>query len=229
MKNKIMKNYNYDITARLFPAFLCSLPIFVFYYFFLDKTIPNFLKFIFDIRYDYISMIIVFTYLMAQICRFIGKFIFQNKFFKGEVDFPTTIFLLKNDNQYSKQFKDKMRDKIIADFNINIYQDDDEAETKRRISEAVSFIRNKVKNGRLLLKHNIEYGFWRNFIGGAVVSSILSIFNCYFFYFYNFEKIAFIVSVVLLIIYLLPIILSKIFINNLGKNYAKILFQEYLG
>ena len=169
-------------------------------------------------------MAVVFTYLMSQVCRFIGKFIFQHQIFNGEKDFPTTTFLLKNNKQYSDSFKEKIQEKMLSDFNINIYQDDNEDEVKKRISEAVSFVRNKVKNGRLLLRHNIEYGFWRNFIGGATLSIFLSVFNCYFFYFYQYNKQAFIISFVILIIYLLPVILCKIFISNLGKNYAKILF-----
>ncbi len=223
-----MKNYTYEIVARTFPAFLSVLPFLVLYYFFLSVITPDFLKFILGVRFDYISLIVVLTYLMIQICRLIGKFIFQNKYFKGEDDFPTTVFLLKNDGQYSQQFKDKMRNKIMADFNVDIYADDNQEATKKRISEAVSLIRNKVKDGRFILKHNIEYGFWRNFIGGSMIAVITSVFNSLFFYFYSFNKPAFFISFIFLLLYLIPLLFSKIIIVNLGKNYAKILFQEYL-
>lgn len=75
--------------------------------------------------------------------------------------------------------------KVLNDFHLKLpnskEQDKDLESAKVLFNEAVSLIREKVKNGRLILNYNIQYGFIRNLIGGSVVGILLSIANSVFF------------------------------------------------
>ena len=63
----------------------------------------------------------------------------------------------------------------MTDFDITLLPEDQEKEkeeeARKKIVEAMSLIRAKVKDGRLLLQHNIEYGFVRNLIGGNEIAA----------------------------------------------------------
>ncbi len=84
-----------------------------------------------------------------------------------------------------------------------------------------------MKNGRLLLQHNIEYGFARNLIGGAIIGVIMSAFDIIYFY-YNNDKLISGISIALTIFFAILLIIHKPIIKHLGNQYAKRLFQEYL-
>ena len=96
-----------------------------------------------------------------------------------------------------------------------------------RIVEVVGLMRQKVKNGRLLIQHNIEYGFFRNLIGGAILGLIMSCIDSVYFYHQDDDTLMGI-SLFLVFSFSILLILNKIIIQNLGKLYAKRLFQEYL-
>jgi len=87
-------------------------------------------------------------------------------------------------------------------------------------------IRQKVKDGRLLLNHNIEYGFARNLVGGSIIGFAMSLFDI--FYFCDKSNVLFYISIVLTMLFLSIFLLRKILMHNLGNQYAKRLFQEYL-
>ncbi|HAJ33921.1 MAG TPA: hypothetical protein DCK79_11330 [Candidatus Atribacteria bacterium] len=86
----------------------------------------------------------------------------------------------------------------------------------------MSLARKKVGSGKLLLQHNIEYGFWRNLIGGTIISVLFSGITTYFSYVEN-NKTLFIASIILLVIYLLILICNKFIINSFGKMYVRVL------
>ena len=58
---------------------------------------------------------------------------------------------------------------------------DEESETlneltcRKQVVTAVSQIRNSLRENKLLLQHNIEYGFFRNFLGGSLIAIVFSI------------------------------------------------------
>ena len=145
---------------------------------------------------------------------------------------PTTNFLLFTNSEFSKAYKIRLREQIKTDFALEINSENDEQnnllETRKQIVGAVGLIRNKVKNGQLLLQHNIEYGFIRNLIGGSVLGFIVSIFNLIYFHFISKSVFLFKVSILTALFYLTICILSKFLINRFGQLYAKRLYQEYL-
>ncbi len=92
----------------------------------------------------------------------------------------------------------------------------------------MSLARKKVGSGKLLLQHNIEYGFWRNLIGGTIFAVLFSGITTYYSHAEN-NKTLFFVSIILLIFYLLILIFNKFIIGRFGKMYARVLIQEYMG
>ncbi len=226
-----MKFDNYYFKARLFPTIITLIP-FVFLTFSIDYTS---LEGLFE-RIERVELIsnISFTlamlFLLTQLNRFLGKFIFEKRIFKNELEMPTTRFLLFSDDQFTNNYKLKVRDKVKEDFDYFMPTLENEKEdilnAKKQIVEAVGLIRNKVKNGRLLLQHNIEYGFMRNLIGGSVPGSIVAGINVIYFFYESMTFFAYL-NIFLFVFYLTLFLLSKNIINTLGNQYAKVLFQEY--
>lgn len=179
-----------------------------------------------------ITLSIAIIYFLVQINRLISKELFQNIFFKEELNMPTTNFLLNSDTTLAKSIKSQIVQKIATDFNIHLLdsnaENENEEEARKTISSAVAQVRNVTRDNSMLLQHNIEYGFVRNLIGGSVLAAIISIINIFLFQYTFSNPFAFKLNVVFLGIYILPIILSKFLINRYGKCYAKILFEQYL-
>ena len=223
----------YEIKASLIPAVFTSVPFLLFHLFYLNNLFNHlFVDFVNISKYiTGISLPIIFIFCSMQLNRFIGKIIFENNIFNNENDFPTTQFLLLTNNEFSKDYKKKIRDKITSDFKIKLLNKNDEVnnflEAKKIIIEVVGLIRNKVKKGRLLFIHNIQYGFFRNLIGGSIIAFLISLFNIFIGIIYSDNKFLF-YSIVCLVIYSLPIYTSKFTIKTLGKLYAKRLFREFL-
>ncbi len=226
----------YNLEARLLPAIIASLPFLVLYFFFLNKYFSDFFKFIFGIKLiGDISISVVFLVLLSFVGRAIAKDIFESRWFKSdETQMPTTELLLHSNTEYSANFKSKIHQRIRKDFEVDIFSADaelkNETAARKVIAEAVALIRHRIKNGRLLLNRNIEYGFIRNLIGCSVIAVFISIPNiCIFSFAEGNEQSLIIMSAVLTFLYLVPIVFSKILIRNHGKRYARTLFQEYIG
>lgn len=224
----------YFIYARLIPAIVCSVPFFVLYFFFLEPILgPFFIELIKLPWVGDISTITAFVLLLVLVGRSISKDIFEKRWFKSdETHMPTTDFLLHADNEYTTDFKGRVHTKIKAEFGIQVLSADEEIATenlaRKTIAEAIALVRQKMKGGRLLLQHNIEYGFFRNLIGCAVIAAAISIINVLIFYWIAPNNAAMWLSVLLLVLYLLPILLSKMLMKAHGKRYARVLIQEYL-
>jgi hypothetical protein len=84
-----------------------------------------------------------------------------------------------------------------------------------------------VKNGRLLLQHNIEYGFRRNLIWGLPIMIIVGSLWLYLLKINKFLS-GFYIMLWFLICWLIILLLSKWLMNRYWEQYAKVLFQEYL-
>ncbi|MBP1629391.1 MAG: hypothetical protein H6Q15_284 [Bacteroidetes bacterium] len=227
-----MKFDEYNIKARILPSIIILIPILLF---FNNCKIDN-IQVVFNNLLSVkiignVTLSIALLFLLVQVNRYIGKYIFEKRMYKKELDMPTTIFLLYSNSEFSKEYKNRLRKQIENDFFIILPDEQLEntnlLETKKRIIEAVGLIRHKVKNGRLLLQHNIEYGFFRNFIGGSIIGLLISAFNIFYFYIIN-DKLIFGINIGLSSLFALLFIFHRPIIINLGNQYAKRLFQEYL-
>jgi hypothetical protein len=222
----------YYLQARLAPTVLTSIPLMVAYYTILSPLIEkhfNNVKLLPTI--SDITLPFAFIFLLVQINRLISKEIFQRMFFHDELKMPTTNYLLHSSNYFNVPTATKIREKILSDFNIELYETSierqDEPGARKQITVAVSQVRNKLRNNQMLLRHNIEYGFFRNLIGGCVLAILISIFLIIYFNILS-ESTLKLVAIGLTIAYSIPVLLSKYLVNRYGKYYAKILYEQYL-
>ncbi len=228
-----MKFDYYDLVARAFPAFLSSVPFFIFHYFFLRPAIGEFwgqllgLTIILDITF-----VSVLLFLLMQVTRIISKEVFEKTLYKDGLYFPTTNFLLHANSYFSAEYTNKIHQKVKSNFDISIptYKEElvNEDLSRRHVNEAMTHIRAVVGKGRLVRNHNIEYGFIRNLSGGCLIAVVMSFINIIVFGFLYQNPAACNISIATFLIYLTLALFSKIMINSVGKSYAKVLIQEYM-
>lgn len=228
-----MKFDTYTLTARVFPAILSLFPFFALHYFLLSPKLGGFWDNFLGIKIaGDITMALVFLFLIIQVSRFVSKEFFEKRMFDDGAQFPTTSFLLHLNSHFSPEYTKQVHQRIKNEFDIDIPSLSEEilqeSRSRKKIAEAVDFIRIKVGKGKLAEQHNIEYGFFRNLAGGSLIALVISIINIIVFKFLYFNKTALVVSCVALIIYGLYLFFAKKIINVVGRNYAKILIQEYM-
>jgi len=223
----------YFYRARLFPAVITSIPMLVF----LNKVIAvqyhDALKNIYDVLplIAHLGLSAAVIFLCVQINRLVAKEVFQRLYFKEELFMPTTSHLLFSNTHYIDSIKNKIRDKISSKFDISLLnaldEQHDEMKSRKLIATGVSQIRIALKGNDMLLQHNIEYGFWRNLIGGclwAVMFSAATFVYGMQYYLHDLKTI----GIICFVIYLMPILLSKLIINYYGRYYSKILYEQFL-
>ena len=124
----------------------------------------------------------VLSYGLSMLLRS-GGVVLQERLYNKWGGPPSTRFLRWSDETLSGQKKTLIHRKISKDFNIKILSPEDERiepkEADRIIGDAFDSIREKVrttkKTGKLWEVHNIEYGFYRNFLGSWCWGIILCI------------------------------------------------------
>lgn len=223
----------YYYKARLLPTVLTSIPAVILYNKFISNLYYDKLENIFSVLPNITDFTLsaAMIFLLVQINRLVSKEIFQRLFFKDEINMPTTNLLLKENTELDPSIKTKIEAKIKSKFEIDLFSSSDEFADERAarklIVTTVSQIRNILRDNSLLFQHNIEYGFFRNLIGGSFLAFIVSVIIIVLSYFnndVNTRNIGFILAGT----YFLPIILSKFIIKKYGKYYAKILFEQFL-
>ncbi len=222
----------YSRVARLYPALITLVPVFVLTLGLAQNELTKLLGDIMAIRVaGCVSINVAALFLLIQANRFIGKEVFERWYFEDELRMPTTEMLLPSSTQISPPLRSKVDTLCQCDFALFLptadEQEDDEMLVRRRIVEIVAQIRQKVRDGHLLLQHNIEYGFARNLIGGAPLGIAISVI-CALYFYRNSQAIA-LFSVALAILWGLLLLLSKTIIGRFGVLYAKRLIQEYVG
>jgi hypothetical protein len=223
---KTLENFfnEYNLKARVFPALITAIPLFLIKHYVINQF---FLFSLTQVMFGDVSILIVLVFLFSQINRVISKNLFEVK-----TDFPTDKALLPSSTTLSQQYRKNLSEKIKKDFNLTLpelrEENENEQEIKVRIREIVKSIVNKVKDGHLLLQHNIEYGFFRNLLGGSVVASVVSFVNIIIFYFLFKNQIVAITSIVLFLMYLSVVIFHKKVLKQYSEEYTQVLFREYL-
>lgn len=224
---------SYEKKAVVAPAILILLPYAVLQGYFLNVKIDGF-EHVLDALKELskLALPFVFLYFITSTSRLIGKEIFEKWFFQDSLHLPTTQFLLYSDKTLSISNKKAIRTKIEAEFPIKLLSEAkevaDEQEARRTITDAVGHIRQKLKGGYMILKRNIQYGFWRNLIGGSVIAFTNSLINLLIFNYLEPQVAAFWMSGVLAIIYAILLGSSKWAIGRLGRVYARTLYEEYM-
>lgn len=223
----------YSIEARYFPAIISILPIVVFNYFYLSPYIAGILNNFngISLAVSNVSISAIAMYFVVQLNRFTSKELFEKRIFKDELHMPTTNLMLFSTKFLTDDLKEALHRKIKLDFDLVLLEKNEEARNeklaRRKIVEAMGQVRLKVKNGRLVLQHNIEYGFARNLLGGAILGVVSSIWNIIFFDQINHNDIAFKISAVMLTTFTLILLFNKFILEFFGYSYAKVLIHEY--
>ncbi len=223
----------YYLKARLFPTVLTSIPAIILYNKFVSTLYHDKLEKIFSLLPSLTDIILssAIVFLLVQINRFLSKEIFQRLYFKDEINMPTTNILLKSNNELEVSIKQKIEEKIKTKFGIDLLSSTEESSNELRarklITTVVSQIRNVLRDNSLLLQHNIEYGFFRNLIGGSFLALAISIIMLVL-SFCTHDLTTRNLGWILIIVYFIPLLFSKLIINRYGKYYAKILFEQFL-
>lgn len=226
--------YNpYYLKARLFPTVLTAIPAVTLYNYFIApvyyQSLANVFSILPAITNTTFSAAIVF--LLIQLNRFCAKEIFQKWYFQDELKMPTTNHLLWADTFFDDTIKRKIRTKILDKYDISLLSPDeekaDEIRARKLITTAVSQIRISLKDNQMLFQHNSEFGFFRNLVGGSLIALLFTILIGVLSFIFEFNGLK-LIALLFLIVYLIPIILSKFFIQRYGDYYSKILYEQFL-
>ncbi len=219
----------YDREARFAPAILCSAPFVAVGFYMLSQVDLEFWKLIFTLGVGGVTMTYALYQLAFHSCRWAGKYLEEKLFDEGR-SFPTTSFLLDNDNTCSADRKVAIIKKLKSDFGIDLKgKTEDSLQNRIVIHEAIGQIRKKFfKKDTLLLQRNIQFGFAKNLTGGSAVAAIVSglgLIVCSIFS----ATVASQTLAILLGIYTVMTIVSLWATRFTAKHYAITLFDEFLG
>lgn len=148
--------------------------------------------------------------------------------FGKQLYFPTTNLLMYSNDEYSSEFKDQIRQSVNKDFSIQLptAEDEkkDEKDARKRIKDVVRVIIGKVKDGYLVLQHNIEYGFVRNLWGASLVgilgSTLLMSVSVS-------ASPLYLIGKIFLIVFGIYLVFGFLVIKYMGHAYARKLIEEY--
>lgn len=215
----------YEREARFYPTMISLFPLWILTFYLLKDflTLNQILNFIASLTvYNFIG-----AYLFTDIIRNLGKGL-ESRIFKDELSFPSTDLLINSKGGLSKETRDKIFKKIENDFGIALPTNKINKNNRKRISEAIGLIRNRVFKGKLLLNYNIRYGFWRNLIASFPISIIINALAIYYFSFVHKEYYLTYIFISVIFVFVMLFLFRKRILCKFGKEYSKQLFIEYL-
>lgn len=175
-----------------------------------------------------LSLSTILLYAFNQYVVRIPSKLFEEWLFGNQMYFPTTNFLMYANEEYTSVFKNKVRDAVKKDFSIQLpnksEESKDPAEARRRIKEVTRLIIGKVQDGYLVLQHNIEYGFVRNFWGASLVGAVGSAFLLLL---AGPNSLIKLIAAILLFGYVFYCAFGFLIIKYFGCAYARKLIEEY--
>lgn len=204
----------YYLKARLFPTILTVVPLLILVNNLIELYLHDTLSQINEILpwITNLGLSGALLFLMVQLNRFISKEVFQRIYFQEEIKMPSTNYLMWDNDFFTKSTKQTIYNKIQSRFNIRLLEEKEaesnEKRARKQIVIAVSQIRNLLRNNKLLLQHNIEYGFFRNLLGGCIFALIFSI-GIFILGLVSGSNALIITSCVLVFIYLNPVFFSS--------------------
>lgn len=229
----MIKFDTYTTYARLFPALISSVPVFVIWYFIIrEPDWKGLLEFVSSLKVlGGISLSLIFLYFYSLFIRITSKY-FERRYFTCARGFPTTYFMLYEDKTYSSDYKDKFRERAKKALKLEPLDAAGEQlnplEARSRISECFNHIRLKVGGGKLVLKHNIWYGFSRNLVGGAIYGSLFCSCNAFIGRFIFHSAPLVIVSLTLFVAYVSILLFRRAILFQNAEAYAKQLISEFM-
>jgi hypothetical protein len=218
----------YELRTQYIPALLCSLPFTALGVYFLHNLDTAFWNTVLAQAAGGIGMAAALYYLASKICRSVGKMI-EEKTFKDGREFPTSRFLMDDDDHFSDDFKQEIFRKVKNELGIELSgKTSDRATDKKRVHEAVGRIRQKFfQKNELIAQRNIDYGFSRNLLGGAIVALLASVLVAALSTLTNADT-ALRISALLIIWNILLIVFGWLTLRSNADRYAHTLFTEFV-
>lgn len=222
----------YNINALYIPTIFLMMPMILIFNVLrvdIEPVMTELGKLSFELDGITIAASLVLLVVGANVIRYSGKHLVENRIFESGMKFPTALYLTKNSQELSKSKKKEIFDFLKKDFDFEIsqYSSLSEEEELRELSDFVGSIRRKVKDGSLTLKRNINYGQARNTIGGMfLVIPFLLFCNGYCIYNSQYgiiENLLFCISLVFILI----LLFHKNIIKKFADEYARMLFDDY--
>lgn len=223
----------YYLQARMVPALLTIIPSLILFHSFLGpKLIILFSGIEALTNGTGLSLSIALLFLWIQLSKLTGRIIFQRLIFQEEINMPTTNFLLHTNHFFTPETKKQIRIKIENCFNLRLYdfrkEQQQELNARKQICLAVSQIREQLRNNKMLLRHGIDYGFFKNLISGSLLACIFCLAGIVLSQeFYSLNPYSEVFTV-LIILYILPVLLSGSIMKHFGHYYGKILYEQFL-
>ena len=230
---------DYETYARKYPAIVsmvvpafATAPIILYYL----PQLQEYCSYIEALIGVFIPIGIVYGaigYYIRQTFRDISKLLFQLPLFKeDETEMPTTKLLLWSSKKRLSNNKIQIvAAKVQKDFQIRLLnateEEKDLIEAKKTIVDAVGAIREVTRDNAILLNYNIDFGFCRNYLGGAVCATILLLIAFLLNVFAGAGNWAF--TLVLIFIQILLGLIDFITLKQKGYRYARALFDAYIG
>ncbi len=224
---------SYTLHARVFPALISALPLFVLWYFISSLgELSGLASYVLGLNFlGTVTLGIVFLYFYAQVIRTASKFL-EERYFLKERGFPTTYLMLYGDPTYSRNYKNYFRARAAKAFGITLPTEEDEREdleeTKKRLHEITKHVILQLGSGHLVLRHNVWYGFFRNLVGGALFASLFCILNIYIGIVILDNSTLWVTSVVLLVFFAFLLLWRKPILVQHAEAYAKQLTAEFM-
>ncbi|MFC5410674.1 hypothetical protein ACFPMF_15230 [Larkinella bovis] len=165
------------------------------------------------------------SFLLIQINIYLSKMLFQPL----EEQLSTTNMLLYQNQEMGKGVKNAIHLRIKTDFSITLLNQQEEQadplEARRWIVEAVSRIKERVRENKMVRRRNIAYGFMRNLMGGALLATGFSVIGYFLNRYLEGRTTIFIACGVA---YGFLCLMNRPLIRHFGREYAKTLFQQYM-
>ena len=224
---------NYLVHARLLPGILTASPVLIIGYFISqDPNLNSLVDYILSVNFlGYVSISFAFLYLHSQVSRVTSKY-FENKYFRRAKGFPTTYLMAYQDGTLSSSYKDKYRAALQRCFNVSIPSVEDElqdpSEAKKLLDEATGLVVAMIGEKKLVKKHNIWYGFFRNLTGGAIFGSVFSLIGIAVGAFVLSQPLLWGTCGLLLLLYVILLVFHKPILVQNAEAYAQKLFSEFL-
>lgn len=218
--------------ARLRPTLLTGVPLFILISYLITSVpgdIPNI-----NAVWQMVAKIVpytVFLFLAAQINRLIGKEIFERIIFKEGYYKPEISYLLWTDPFLAPPVKKEIRHKLLTCFNIplpdQLTEVQDEGGTRKLTGYAVSQVKNALRDNKAVLRHNMEYKFVRNLIGGSLPAAIFSLLNIYTGHVLR-DLVLMNAGIIGTVVYTSFLLFSKVVLRKFSRYYATVLYREFL-
>lgn len=223
----------YYLQARIVPALLTIIPSLILFHSLLGPKLGALFSGIEVLtKGTGVSLSIALLFLWVQLSKLTGRIIFQRLIFQEELRMPTTNYLLQTNSYFTPETKRQIRIKIEICFQLHLYdyrkEQQQELNARKQICLAVSQIREHLRNNKMLLRHGIDYGFFKNLISGSLLAGIFCLAGIGLGQgIYVLEPYSD-VFIVLAAIYLLPVLLSRSIMQHFGHYYGKILYEQFL-